>query len=137
MFYRSLLAIGLMFGAATAEAAQVKSLVVKCIDRSEATNDDIFLAGVRDGQPVPWGKDHQPGTSVGNTANMTDGDVLTLDARSLAELKFDKTLQIVVNEKDVTANDAIGTVNITSSDGAKKVVLKGKDFEYHVEYKVE
>jgi len=137
MWYRSLLAVGLIFGVSAAQAATLTSFVVTCVDRQEVSADDIFLAASRDGQPVPWGDAHQEGTSVGNSINMTDGGVFTLDAKSLAELNFTDTLQIVINEKDVTANEVIGTVNITPGDGTKSLVFKNDDFEYRVEYTVE
>lgn len=125
-----------MLCAAGAEAATITSFVVKCVDRQEVSDDDVFLAGVRDGQPVPWGKDHQQGTSTGNSINMKDGDVMTLDAKSLAELNFTGALQITIHEKDVTANETIGTINITANDGTKALSFKGTDFEYRVEYTV-
>ena len=130
---------------ATAEAAKVTRFVVTCIDRQETTDDDVYLAGVRDGQPVPWGADHQDGTSKGNSIDLDDEtddkeNVLTLDETSLAELTFNSTLEIAIKEKDVTAEQLLGTVKISPEDGAKKVVLKGGDgndgFEYHVEYTV-
>src|SRR5687767_7106702 len=126
----------------SAEAAKVTRFVVTCVDRQEATDDDVYLAGVRDGQPVPWGPDHQDGTSQGNSIDLTnerddndDVSVLTLDAKSLAELSFNGTLEIAVKEKDITAEQLLGTIRISPDDGTKKVILKGgegKDvFEYH------
>ena len=138
MLTRSLLAVAVLFGTSAAlQAAQVTHFVVKCVDRQEVSADDIYLAATHDGQPVAWGADHQNGTSNDNSINMNDNDVLTLDSASLGLLKFDKTLQVVIKEKDVTADEIIGTVNITPTDGMKKAVFKSGDFEYHVEYKVE
>jgi len=137
MWYRSLLGLGLLFGVSTAQAATVTSFVVTCVDRQEVSADDVFLAATRDGKPVAWGDAHQDGTSVDNSINMTDGGIFTLDAKSLAELNFTNTLQIVINEKDVTANEVIGTVNITPNDGTKSLVFKNDDFEYRVDYTVE
>jgi hypothetical protein len=138
MLRRSLLALGLVgVMVASSEAAVVKNLIVRCVDQQEVSPDDIFLAGTRDGQPVPWSKEHQEGVNRDHSVNMTTNGTLVLDARSLGELKFDKTLQIVINEKDVTADEKIGTLNIAPGDGQKKVVFKGEDFEYHVEYTVE
>ena len=120
-----------------ADAAHVKSFVVKCVDRQEASNDDIYLAGVRDGRPVAWNADFQEGMCTEHSFDMTDGGSLALDAKSLAELKFDKSLQIVIKEKDVTGDEVIGTVNVMPGDGMKRLVFKNEDFEYHVEYQVE
>jgi hypothetical protein len=138
MLRRSLIALGLV-GAmvATSEAAVVKSLIIRCVDQQETSPDDVFLAGTRDGQPVPWSKDFQEGMSRDHSINMTTDGSLVLDEKSLGELKFAKTLQIVVKEKDVTADETLGTINITPTDGQKKVVFKGEGFEYHVEYSVE
>jgi hypothetical protein len=91
----------------SAEAAKVTRFVVTCVDRQEVTDDDVYLAGVRDGQPVPWGPDHQDGTSKGNSIDLDDEaddkeNVLTLDAKSLAELTFNTTLEIAIKEKDIT-----------------------------------
>src|SRR5688500_7969093 len=84
-----------------AEAAKVTRFVVTCVDREEATDDDVYLAGTRDGQPVPWGPGHQDGTSQANSIDLDDDaddddheNVLTLDAKSLAELTFNTTLAI-------------------------------------------
>jgi len=139
LFGVALLALGV-----NAEAAKVTRFVVTCIDRQEASDDDVYLAGVRDGQPVPWGPDHQDGTSKSNAIDLNneaaDKKVLTLDAKSLAELTFKTTLEIAIKEKDVTSEQLLGTVKITADDGMKKVVLKGGEgndaFEYHVEYTV-
>jgi hypothetical protein len=148
MLLRSILfgvaAVGLCLNA---EAAKVTSFVVTCVDRQEATDDDVYLAGVRDGQPVPWGPGHQKGTSQGNSIDLTndrddddDVSVLTLDAKSLAEMTFNGSLEIAVKEKDVTAEQVLGTIKITPDDGTKKVILKGGEgnnlFEYHVDYTV-
>lgn len=138
MWIRSLLAIAVLFASTTAlQAAQVTRFVVKCVKQQEVSPDDIYLAATRDAQPVPWGKDHQNGTSTGKSVNMKTGDVLTLDTASLAELKFQNTLQIVIKEKDVTADEVFGTVTILPNDGTKNAVFKSNDFEYHVEYMVE
>lgn len=135
-----------MFGlAGVADAAKVTSLVIRCVDRQEAGDDDVYLAAVRDGQPVPWGDDHQDGTSVGNSIDLNNDDAdskaLTLDAKSLAELTFQKTLAISIMEKDVTENQTLGTVNITADAGKKSMIVKGGEgndaFEYHIEYTVE
>lgn len=147
---RSLLALLMVCGVATTvEAAKVTRFVMTCLDRQEATDDDVYLAGVRDGQPVPWGKDHQAGTSVGNSIDLDDDKdaedkedrTMTLDAKSLAELHFTNTLEIAVKEKDVTAEQLLGTVKITADDGMKTVFLRGGDgdnvFEYKIEYTVE
>src|SRR5437868_38525 len=97
----------LLLGAATAQAATVTSLKVTCIDRSETTNDDIFLAATVEGKPVSWDKTFQEGTSEAHTIGMNDGGSFSLDAKSLELLKFTKSVQIVVNEKDVTSNTAL------------------------------
>jgi hypothetical protein len=134
--FRSLIAIGLILCAAGAQAATVTSFVVRCIDRQEATNDDIFLAAVKDSQPVGWGKGDQAGTSVGNTFEMKEGSTLTLNQKSLSDLTFNGSLKIAVQEKDVTSNETFADINITPDDGTKNLVFKGKDWEYHVEYSV-
>ncbi|MBA4017748.1 MAG: hypothetical protein C0483_11290 [Pirellula sp.] len=130
--------------AGNAHAARVTKFVVTCVDRTDSTDDDVYLAGVRDGKPVSWGEGHQHGTSAGNSANLSEKDAdhktLALDAKSLAELDFTTSLEISVKEKDVTVEQLIGTVKIAANDGSKTVVLKGGDgddaFEYHVEYSV-
>jgi len=138
MLRRSLLALGLV-GAmvASSEAAVVKNFVIRCVDQQEASPDDVFLAGTRDGAPVPWSKDFQEGMSRDHSVNMTTNGSLVLDSKSLGELKFDKSLQIVLKEKDVANDETLGTVNIAPGDGTKKMVFKGDDFEYHVEFTVE
>jgi hypothetical protein len=138
MLRRTLVALGLVaVMAASSEAAVVKNLIVRCVDQQEASPDDVYLAATRDGQPVPWSKDFQEGMSRDHSVNMTSNGSLVLDSRSLGELKFDKTLQVVIKEKDVATDEVIGTLNIAPGDGQKKVVFKGEDFEYHVEYTVE
>jgi hypothetical protein len=147
---RSLLVLAVVCGSvATAEAARVTRFVVTCLDRQEATDDDVYLAAMRDGQPVPWGKDHQAGTSVGNSVDLDDDkdaeDVnertLTLDAKSLAEMTFNNSLEVSVHEKDITTEQVLGTVKIMPEDGAKTVFLRGGEgdnlFEYRIEYTVE
>ena len=146
MLLRSLLfGIAILSLAVNVEAAKVTRFVVTCVDRQEATDDDVYLAGVRDGQPVPWGPNHQDGTSSDNSVDLDDEtddkeNVLTLDAKSLAELTFNATLEITIKEKDITEEQVLGTVKITPDDGTKKVVLRGAQgndvFEYHVEYTV-
>ena len=57
------------------------------------------------------------GGGGGNTAfGSKTGDVLTLDTASLAELKFQNTLQIVIKEKDITAA-------VVSPDGKSVAVV--------------
>jgi hypothetical protein len=138
MFSRSLWVFGIVLAsAAVANAASVTRFSVRCVDRQEVSADDVFLAATHDGKPVAWAKEHQQGTSRDNSINMNDGDVLSLDAKSLGLMKFDQAFQVTIHEKDVAADEVIGTVNITPSDGAKKAVFKTADFEYHVEYTVE
>jgi hypothetical protein len=138
MLRRSLLALGLV-GAmvASSQAAVITRLVVHCVDQQEVSPDDVFLAGTHDDQPVAWSKELQEGVNRDHSINMTTGGKLELDSRSLPLTKFDKALQIVVKEKDVTADEDLGVLNIKPTDGTKKVVFKGKDFEYHVEYTVQ
>jgi hypothetical protein len=147
---RSVLVLLIVCGvAATAEAAKVTRFVVTCLDRQEATDDDVYLAGTRDGQPVPWGKGHQAGTSVGNSIDLNDDKdaddederTLKLDDKSLAEMNFNNSLEIAVKEKDVTAEQLLGMVKITPDDGMKTIFLRGGEgdnlFEYRIEYTVE
>jgi hypothetical protein len=139
MLRSTLVALGLVgLMVASSEAAVVKNLVVRCVDQQEASPDDVYLAGKRDGAEVPWSKDFQEGMSRDHSVNMTSGGSLVLDSKSLGELKFDKNLQISVKEKDVTSDETLGMIiNIGPDDGMKKVVLKGDDYEYHVEFTVE
>lgn len=133
--------------AAVAEAAKVTSLTIHCINRQEATDDDVYLAGTRDGQPVPWGPNHQAGTSRDNSLDMNeesdddDAKSVTLDVKSLAELSFNTDLTIAIKEKDVTEDQLLGTLHIGPDDGKKSVVLRGGSgddaFEYRVDYTVE
>lgn len=138
MLFRKFLIFAFVAGAAIqAQAATVKSFVVQCVDRQEVTNDDIFLVGVADGKAVPWGKDDQKGTSTGNALSMKEGDSLSLNAQALAGLNFTGSVQIHIQEKDVTGDETFGVVNLTPDDGTKSLVFKGKDWEYHVTYTVE
>jgi len=138
MILRSLLALGLFAGlVASSEAATVTKLVVRCVDQQEVSPDDVFLAGTRDGQPVPWSKDNQEGASKDRSINLTTGGNLTLDSGSLGHLKFEKTLQIAIKEKDVTTDEVLGTLNITPDDGSKTVKFQGDGFVYEVEYTVQ
>lgn len=146
MFVRSLLLgmIAVVGFAGTAEAAKVTKFVVTCVDRTDATDDDVFLAGTRDGKAIPWGEGFQAGTSVGNTANLSEKDAnemsFALDAKSLAEMVFTDSLEVSVKEKDLTVEQLIGILKIGPKDGHKVVTLKGgagdDAFEYRVEYEV-
>lgn len=119
------------------EGAELKKLVVKCIEKAEATPDDVFIEFIVDGQPVKFGKDRQPGTSRENTFPMKNSTVLTLDAGTLESVKFQKSLTIHIKDKDITRNEPIGTLNLFPGDISNTYVSKGKDvgsYEYHVDY---
>jgi hypothetical protein len=136
--FRVLLLVAFCFASCTVgQAAELKKLVVKCIEKAEATPDDVFLEFVADGKPVVFGKEHQTGTSRDNTHKMADGDVLTLDPGTLARLNFTQTLEIHIKDKDITRDEPIGMMKLAPGDISETYVSKGKDvgaFEYHVDY---
>lgn len=127
-----------LFGCLQAcEGAELKKLVVKCIEKAEATPDDIFLEFIADGKTIEFGKDRQKGTSSANTMAMKNGDVLTIGADILAAVKFEKTLTIHIKDKDITRNEPIGTLKLAPGDISNTYVSKGKDvgsYEYHADY---
>ena len=135
---RTLSFLALLAATATvAPGAEQKKLVVKCIEKAEATPDDLFLEFEVDGKILPFGKHQLPGTSRENTVNMTNGSTYTLDPKILAELKFEKSLVVRIKDKDVTRNEPIGTMNLAPGDVSNTYVTKGKDvgaYEYHVDY---
>jgi hypothetical protein len=123
--------------AAVSPGAELKKLVVKCIEKAEATPDDLFLEFEVDGKPVSFAKDKQAGTSRENTASMKDGSSLTLVQATLDALKFEKSLVIRIKDKDITRNEPIGMMNLAPGDVSNTYVTKGKDvgaYEYHVDY---
>jgi hypothetical protein len=122
---------------AVTQGAELKKLVVKCIEKAEATPDDVFLEFEVDGKILPFGKHQLPGTSRENTVNMTDGSTYTLDQKILDELKFEKSLVIRIKDKDITRNEPIGEMKLAPGDVSNTYVSKGKDvgaYEYHVDY---
>lgn len=135
---RFLLAALVIFGVTAAcDAAELKKLVVKCVEKAESTPDDVFIEFIVDGKPKAFAKDRQAGTSRENTFAMKNGSVLTLDAATLADVKFEKTLTIHIKDKDITRNEPIGTMNLNPGDITNTYVSKGKDvgsYEYHVDY---
>jgi hypothetical protein len=123
--------------AAVAPGAELKKLVVKCIEKAEATPDDMFLEFEVDGKPVAFAKDRQPGTSRENTVSMKNGTMFTFEQATLDALKFEKTLVIRIKDKDITRDGPIGTMNLAPGDVSNTYVTKGKDvgaYEYHVDY---
>ena len=135
--FRAFLLTVIGLSACCCQAADLKKFVVKCIEKAEATPDDVFLEFIVDGRPVSFAKDRQPGTSRENTVSMKDGDVLTLDAQTLAEVKFEKTLTIHIKDKDITRDEPLGTLNLVPGDVTNTYVSKGKDignYEYHADY---
>ena len=117
--------------------AELKKLVVKCVEKAEATPDDMFLEFEVDGIPVAFAKDKQPGTSRENTVSMKNGTMFTFEQATLDALKFEKTLVIRIKDKDITRNEPIGTMNLDPGDVSNTYVTKGKDvgaYEYHVDY---
>ena len=134
---RTLSFLVILAAAAVAPGADLKKLVVKCIEKAEATPDDLFLEFEVDGKPVAFAKDKQAGTSRENTASMKNGSVLTLDQPTLDALKFEKSLTIRIKDKDITRNEPIGTMNLAPGEVSNTYVTKGKDagaYEYHVDY---
>jgi hypothetical protein len=135
---RFLFPLALVAGfAVTADGAELKKFVLKCVEKAEATPDDVFIEFIRDGQPVTFGKDGQKGTSKDNTVSMKNGDVLTLDPTVLAAVRFEKTLTIHIKDKDITRNEPIGTLNLVPGDVTNTYKTKGLDvgsYEYHADY---
>ena len=123
--------------AGPSQAAELKKLVVKCIEKAEATPDDVFLEFICDGKSVTFSKDRQKGTSRENTVAMKNGDSFSLEPAILDALKFEKSLVIHIKDKDITRDEPIGTMNLAPGEVSNTYVTKGKDvgrFEYHVDY---
>lgn len=130
-------AVALGLAAAQSDAAELKKLVVKCIEKAEATPDDVYLEFVRDGELVAMPDDGQAGTAKGNSFSMKNGTTLTLDSATLSKLGFTKSLTIRIKDKDVATEEVIGEMNLAPGDVSNTYVTKGKDvgeFEYHVDY---
>jgi hypothetical protein len=127
----------LVASATFASGADLKKLVVKCIEKAEATPDDVFLEFEVDGKPVAFAKDKQAGTSRENTVSLKDGASFTLEQPTLDALRFQKSLVIRIKDKDITRDEPIGMMNLAPGDVSNTYVTKGKDvgaYEYHVDY---
>jgi hypothetical protein len=134
---RAFVFLSLAASAVVAPGAELKKLVVKCVEKAEATPDDLFLEFEVDGKSAAFAKDKQAGTSRENTASMKNGSTLTLDQPTLDALKFEKTLVIRIKDKDITRNEPIGVMNLAPGEVSSTYVTKGKDvgaYEYHVDY---
>lgn len=126
----------------TCSAATLDKLVITCLDKQEASFDDIYLI-VRDAnsQRIDFSSSDQRGMSRQNAENMSQGREFILNSVTRSRLNFNSQISVTVMEKDFGTNlnpdDNLGTVTIRTNQTKTQELegrLDGRRFKYRVDW---